>query len=96
MVLNGQKQKKKTFFIPEDTKLTSKLFFGSLHWDIFFVLLHLCKYILVQYTDGKRYLVNKNTSFVSAGIGVLWLPENKKKSLNLKFYMITRSFGQIP
>ena len=28
--------------------------------------------------ERKRYLVNKNTSLVSSGIGLLWLPENKK------------------
>ena len=34
--------------------------------------------------ESKRYLVNKNTSCVSSGIGALWLPENKTKILKPK------------
>ena len=44
---------------------------------------------------SKRYLVNKNTSFVSSGVGVLWPLENKTK-IPKKIYIINRSFGQIP
>ena len=29
--------------------------------------------------ESKRYLVNKNTSFVSSGIGVLCPPEKEKE-----------------
>ena len=61
------------------------------------LLLHLCKYLLVQSKDWeKRYLVNENTSIVASGIGVLFLLEKKKKILKPKLNMINKFLGQIP
>ena len=61
--VKGQKKKNFYFFsIPEDSKLTSKLFFGNLHWDIFFLFFCICVgiYLFNPRMESKRYLVNKN------------------------------------
>ena len=41
------------FSVLGDKKLTLKLFFGCLHWDIFVVLLHLCNYLLASSMFGE-------------------------------------------
>ena len=40
--------------------------------------------VYISLMESKRYFVNKNTSFGSSGIGVLWHPENKIWSILLE------------
>ena len=70
------------FYSGGHTKLTSKLFLWCLHCTGTYTLFF-CICVSIYYdnprVESKRYVVNKNTSFGSSGIGVLWPPVSKKK-----------------
>ena len=85
------------FFILEDTKITSKLFFECFHWDILvvpfaFVLVSIS---LIQGWRVKGTLsIKKNTRVVSPEVEFCDL-RNAKKVLKPKILYDYRSFGKI-
>ena len=95
-VSSGQKQKNFYLFFCSGGHKTH---FNALFWML--KLGHICCICVSIYQSNPRmesrgYLVNKNTSFVASGIGVLMPPEHNNKSENIESYMINRSLGPVP
>ena len=85
------------FFIPDATKLTSMLFLDAYTGTYLLVFCFcVCIYYSNPRVESRRYLVNKNTSFMESRIGVLWHEEKKNNNKTKMSIYLQMFWGQIP
>ena len=66
------------FFHSGGHKTNFKALFLDVYTGTYLLFFCICVSIYYPRAESKRYVVNKNTSFVSSGIGFLWPPKSKK------------------